>query len=102
MNIPALHLISIGASNTDSVMPDLIAETRDIKTGQVGPLEPVRLHIALMSSAGPRTLLEEEHSLSSLSQAVRQGDASRTRSNDDVVVGLFGVNRLADALGGGR
>ncbi len=69
-------------------MPDLITQTRDVEPRQVGALEPLGSHCAAPPACRRWALLEEQHRLPGLSQAVSQRDAGSTRADDDVVIGL--------------
>src|SRR3569833_571225 len=94
-DIPALHLVGIGAGDTNGVVPDLVAQARAVEPGEVGPLEPLGLPGATPSAGGRGSLLDEEDRLSSLGQAVGHGDAGGTRTDDDVVIRLVRGHRAA-------
>lgn len=86
----ASHLVNVGACNTSRVNPDLIAKTRDIEAGQVGSLEPVRLHGTAKAAKRGRALLDEQDALAGLRELVCNWDTSSTGSNNDVIIGVSG------------
>lgn len=82
------HLVGICTGDAGRVNPDLVAKTRNIEAGQVRGLKPLGLHGALPSSSGGRSLFDQQHTFSGLAELVRNGNATSTGTNDDVVVRL--------------
>ena len=84
------HLVDIGAGNADGISPDLVAETGDVETGEVGAGEPGWFHGAAPATAGGVTFFDEQDGVACFTQAVGDGDAAGSGADDDVIVGLVG------------
>jgi len=79
-------------------VPDLVAETGNVKTGEILTLKPVGLQAATPPSGRDRTLLEKKDLVAGLAQAVSNGDTTSTGANDDIIPSIVLTNR--DALRG--
>lgn len=93
----ASHLVGVGAGDAGTVNPDLVAQTGNVESGQVGALEPLGLHDAAPATRRRGSLLDEEDVETSLAELVCNGNATSAGTNHDVVVGL-GRGRLALCL----
>lgn len=99
----ARHLIRISARDAARVHPDLVAETRHVKPGQVVAVQPVRPESTAPLRRGHRPLLDEQHGVARLAQLVSHGDTTGTAPDDDIVPRLVrrdGLARHSGSRGG--
>jgi hypothetical protein len=66
-------------------MPDLIAQPRHVKPGQVGPDQPVRLHGPAPATRGRRPLLDQQHAVSGLAEPVCDDDPTCATTDNHII-----------------
>lgn len=93
-------LVHVTADNAGRVVPDLVAETWNVESGEVLALEPVRLQVTTPAGGGGRALFKKEDLVAGLDEALGDGNTTGSTTDNDVVEDLILADR--SALGGIR